>query len=197
MTGQSAPRPILVIDGHPDPGLDHYCHALAQAYAEGARAAGHPVDVLRVAELDFPVLRSPEEWLHAPPLPAIAEAQARIARAAHVVIVYPLWLGDVPALLKAFLEQVMRPGFALAYGKRGLPRKLLGGRSARIIVTMGMPGFAYRLWFRAHSLKSLERNVLRLCGIAPVETTVIGGVDGEDARAGWLDRVRQLGRDGA
>src|SRR3546814_10287671 len=74
----------------------------------------------------------------------------------HLVILYPLWLGDVPALLKGFLEQILRPGFAIDEGSTGMSAKLLTGRSARIIVTMGMPAPIYRLFFRAHSLKSLE-----------------------------------------
>src|SRR3546814_9849412 len=56
----------------------------------------------------------------------------------HLVILYPLWLGDVPALLKGFLEQILRPGFAIDEGSTGMSAKLLTGRSARIIVTMGM-----------------------------------------------------------
>jgi putative NADPH-quinone reductase len=49
----------------------------------------------------------------------------------HLVLVMPLWLGTMPALLKAFLEQVMRPGFAFQYGPRGgAPTLLLKGRSA-------------------------------------------------------------------
>lgn len=191
------PRRILVIDGHPDPAGDHYCHALSAAYADGARSAGHTVDLLRIAELDFPVLRSPEEWLHGSPPPAIAAAQQRIGAAEHLVIIYPLWLGDVPALLKAFLEQVLRPGFALDQADKGFPRKLLAGRSARVIVTMGMPGIAYRLYYRAHSLKSLERNILRFVGVAPVETTVIGGVGDIATREDWLERMRHLGENAA
>jgi len=191
------PRRILVIDGHPDAAAGHYCHALAAAYAAGARDAGHAVEILRVAELDFPVLRSPEEWLHEPPPPPIAAAQARIRAAQHIVMVYPLWLGDVPALFKAFLEQTLRPGFALAYADRGMPKKLLGGRSARVIVTMGMPAIAYKVYFRAHSLKSLERNILRFCGLDPVETTVIGGVDDPATRADWLERMRNFGANAA
>src|SRR3546814_3372437 len=77
------------------------------------------------------------------------------------VILYPLWLGDVPALLKGFLEQILRPDFAIDEGSTGMSAKLLTGRSARIIVTMGMPAPIYRLFFRAHSLKSLDRNLLR------------------------------------
>lgn len=193
MNDRVDPRRILVIDGHPDPARDHYVHALAEAYAAGAARSGHRVDRLRVAELDFPVLRAPAEWLSAPPPPAIAAAQAQITAAEHLVLIYPLWLGDVPALFKAFLEQVMRPGFALAYAEKGMPKKLLGGRSAQVIVTMGMPGIAYKIYFRAHSLRSLERNVLRFAGISPVETTVIGGVDDAKTRAGWLEKIGHLG----
>lgn len=100
----------------------------------------------------------------------------------------------MPALLKAFLEQVARPGFAISKADRGFPAKLLKGRSARVIVTMGMPGLFYRLVFRAHSLKSLERNILRFSGFAPVRHSVIGNVEkGDGYRRKWLRRIARLG----
>ena len=189
-------RRILIIDGHPDPDPARYCHALANAYAAGA--AGHAVRRLDLSRLDVPLLRSGDEWLSGGPPAAIAAAQADIAWAEHLVIVYPLWLGDVPALLKAFLEQVMRPGFALDYRARGFPRKLLRGRSARVVVTMGMPAPFYRLVYRAHSVKSLERNVLRFVGIRPVAWTIIGSVAASPRRRRkWLQRLADLGAAGA
>jgi putative NADPH-quinone reductase len=81
------------------------------------------------------------------------------------VIVYPLWLGTMPALLKGFLEQAFRPGFAFDTKPKGLWNRRLKGGSARIVVTMGMPAFFYRVYYRAHSLKSLKRNILEFCGI--------------------------------
>jgi putative NADPH-quinone reductase len=74
-------------------------------------------------------------------------------------------------------------------------KKLLKGKSARIVVTMGMPAFFYRWYFRAHSLKSLERNILAFCGIAPIKTSLIGMVDGGDGakREKWLAKMRALG----
>ena len=90
-----------------------------------------------------------------------------------------------------------RPGFAFRADK-GNPfgQKGLAGRSARVIVTMGMPALVYRFYFRAHSVKSLERNILGFVGIAPVNETLIGGVDqlGDDGRAKWLARLASLGR---
>lgn len=44
---------------------------------------------------------------------ALRQAQQVLGRAEHLLIVYPLWLDTMPALLKAFLEQVFRPGFAI------------------------------------------------------------------------------------
>jgi putative NADPH-quinone reductase len=187
-------RRILVIDAHPDRDPARYCHALADAYVAGA--AEHDVTLLRLAELDFPLLREPKQWLEGAPPPAIADAQQQIVRAEHIVLIYPLWLGDVPALLKGFLEQVMRPGYALAYRDRGLPKKLLAGRTAHIVVTMGMPALFYRLVYGAHSVKSLERNILRFVGIKPIERSIIGRVEDAEVRAEWLSKMEDFGRFG-
>jgi putative NADPH-quinone reductase len=110
-----------------------------------------------------------------------------------------LWLGSMPALLKGFLEQALRPGFAFAEPKgHGLPRRMLAGRSARIIVTMGMPGLFYRWYFRAHSLKSLQRNILRFCGFRPVQACIVGMVEtiGSQGRGEWLSKIHELGIQG-
>ncbi len=52
------PKHILIIQGHPDPQGHHFGHTLAEAYAKGAVEAGHQVDLITVATLDFPLLRS-------------------------------------------------------------------------------------------------------------------------------------------
>jgi putative NADPH-quinone reductase len=194
------PRRIVVVQGHPDTTDRHLCHALADVYAEGARQGGHEVRHVAVAELDFPLLRSARVWQGTDVIPDIEEAQKHIAWADHLVILYPLWLGTMPAILKAFMEQLFRPGFAFSREESSgaMGRKLLTGKSARVIVTMGMPAFFYRWFFRAHSLKSLERNILKFVGIRPVRTTLFGLVEGVSAarREQWLKRVRVLGTRG-
>ncbi|WP_150287654.1 NAD(P)H-dependent oxidoreductase [Rhabdaerophilum calidifontis] len=187
-------RKILIVRGHPDPAPGHFCDALVTAYREGAEAAGHAVTVLDIAAMDLPYLRSADSWK----LPAanadIRHAQEAIARADHLVIVYPLWLGDMPALLKSFFEQVSANGFVMALGPEGRWRQGLKGKSARLIVTMGMPALVYRFYFLAHSLRSLERNVLRFAGMAPVRSSLIGPVEkGAAFRQDWLGRIRALG----
>ncbi len=192
-------KTIVIIQGHPDPQGGHLDHALAAAYRDAAQAAGHRVSVIDVATLDFPLLRSQADWNTGETPPAILDAQAQIKAADHLVIVYPLWLGSLPALLKGFLEQLFRPGFAIdPSAGAGMWKQRLQGKSARIIVTMGMPAPVYRWYFRAHSLKSLQRNVLRFCGIAPVRSTLIGMVENASPkrREGWMRTVRALGAAG-
>lgn len=190
-------RNILVLNGHPDPSSRGLCHAIAEAYAEGARGAGHSVERIDVAALDFGFLHTQASFEHEPPPADIARAQQAIRTAGHLVIIFPLWLGDMPAMLKAFFEQAFRPGFAFDYQPNGLPKMHLKGRSARVIVTMGMPAFVYRWYFRAHGLKNLERNILRFVGFAPVRDTIIGGL-GKASReriAQRLTDIRALGQE--
>lgn len=191
---------IVVIQGHPDAQRAHFAHALAAAYAEGALEAGHDVRRIEVTTLEFPLLRSKQEFDTEDPPASIRDAQETIAWASHVVILFPLWLGSMPALLKGFLEQTFRPGFAIPRGAPSMRgRKLLAGRSARVIVTMGMPAFFYRWYFGAHSVKSLKRNILSFCGFKPVRESLIGLVEAKEGsgREKWLRRVRDLGRDAA
>jgi putative NADPH-quinone reductase len=191
-------RRILIILGHPDPRPERLCRALAEAYHAGANESGFDVAVIDVARLDFSSLKSRLEW-EAPIPESLRVPQEAIAWAEHIVIIFPLWLGTMPALLKAFFEQVLRPGFALEAKGPGRWEKKLSGRSARIIVTMGMPAFLYKWYFRAHGIKSFERNVLDFVGIGPIHETLIGMVEGRDpaTRQRWLARTTGLGRRGA
>ena len=190
---------ITLIQGHPDPAGGHFGHALAGAYAEAAADAAHEVKTVEVARLEFPLLRSAADWKDGAPAQSIREAQAAIAWAEHLVIFFPLWLGDMPALAKGFFEQALRPGFAIGTAAAGrMPKKLLKGRSARVVVTMGMPAFFYRLYYRSHSVKSFKRNVLEFCGVSPVRTSLVGTVEGASRGAHelWLAKMHTFGRAG-
>jgi putative NADPH-quinone reductase len=188
------PKTVAILQGHPDPAGGHLCHALADAYAEGAAAAGHRVLRVEIAQLDVPVLRDRAAFETGELPPSLAPAKDAILAADHVVLVFPLWLGTMPALVKAFLEQVIRPGVAFNYEKTGI-RKLLTGRSAHIVVTMSMPALAYRLFFLSHGVAGLRRNILKFAGLSPVRSTMFGMVlaASERTRKGWLARLRRDG----
>ncbi len=186
---------VTILDGHPDPHRGHFINALGDAYAAGAEEGGHAVRRINLSELEFDVLRTPAEWVKGAP-DALKPAQRDIEWAEHLVLLYPLWLGAMPAYFKGFLEQATAGGFAIepVDGGRKWTQKLKG-KSARIIVTMGMPSQVYKVWFGAHSLKSLERNILAFAGVGPVRETLIGMVEalGEGKRTRLLARVNKLG----
>lgn len=191
-------RHIVIIQGHPDASKEHYGHALATAYARAASHAGHEVNILTIAKLDFPLIRRYEEFYQQPPPATIQHCQDMIRKADHLVLIYPLWLGGMPAILKGFIEQVFRPGFAMEFTKGGMRwKKLLTGKSARIVITMGMPAFVYSCIFGAHSLKSLEKSILKFSGIRPIRRSLIGTVEGSaHHRERWLKKMAKLGEAG-
>jgi putative NADPH-quinone reductase len=185
---------ILLIQGHPDASEPHLCHALASSYAKGAIEAGHTVRSINVATINYPLLRSQKDFEFGAVPASLKTAQDDIVWAEHIVFFFPLWAGDMPALLKGFFEQTFRPSFT---GKSTsyFEKKRLSGRTARIVVTMGMPALIYRWYFRAHSLKSLERNMLGILGIAPVNQTLIGLTANmkQDDASKWLSKLNRLG----
>lgn len=187
-------RRIVILQGHPDPAALHFGHALADAYAIAALGGGHEVRRVEIARLDFPLLRTRAEW-EGPLAPELRPAQDAIGWADHIVLLFPLWLGTMPALVKAFLEQILRPAFTSgqASGRAG---QRLSGKSARIIVTMGMPAMVYRAFFLSHGVRGLERNILKFCGVRPVRDTFIGLVEGAaSSRRRALARMGKLGRE--
>lgn len=187
-------KKVLLIQGHPDASKRHLGHALAESYAAGAKESGHLVRQIHVAELDFPLLRSQYDYENGVVPPSLKPAQADILWAEHLVVFFPLWAGDMPALLKGFFEQTFRPAFTGASASR-FGKTSLSGRSARVVVTMAMPALVYRWYFRAHSVKSLERSLLGIVGIAPVHETLIGmaaDMKAADAAA-WSTKLQRLG----
>lgn len=188
-------KKIVLLQGHPDSSQRHLCHLLGETYAAAARSAGHTVTSVDIAKLDFPMLGSKEDWEKGEIPPALEEAQAAILDADHLVAVYPLWLGTLPARFKGFFEQVLRPSLLPDGASMTQWRKLKQGCSVRILVTMGMPALVYRLFYRAHSLKSLERNIFAFTGFGPIRSSLFGMVEAAPPKKieAWKRKVARLG----
>ena len=187
---------IAIVVGNPL--HNSYSEALGEAYRRGAESGGHQADLFVLGRMNFDaILREGyrrEQLLE----PDLAAARAAFVACDHVVIIFPLWCGDMPAILKGFFERILQPDL-LAIQKSGgkASWKFFKGKSARIIMTMGMPGWFYRIYFGAHALKLLKRNILQFIGIAPVRSSVYGMIEavGEDRRKSWLREVEALGHD--
>lgn len=186
---------IAVIVGQPK--HNSLGEALGKAYRRGAEAVGHEVRLFVLADMQFdPILH--EGFDEAQKLePDLVEAQAAIVWADHLVVIFPLWFGTMPALLKGFIERVFQLGVMAEKGP-GLTgyRPLMTGRSVRIIITMDMPSLVYRFVFGAHALKLLKRNILAFVGFGPIRTRLYGMVHAVDdaRRRRWLAEMEELGR---
>lgn len=187
---------ICLINAHPDPAPQRFCFALADAYQGAAEKADHSVARFNLGAIDVPLLDSAEAFALPPP-GSIEPVREAINAADHLVLIYPLWLGSLPAKAKALLEQIARAGFLLDTegDSSKWPAQKMKGKSARVIVTMGMPGFAYRLFYGSHSLKGLEVGVLKISGFKPVRDTVLGGVESSpENRNRMLEKIAALGK---
>ena len=98
-------RTVCIVQGHPHGEGKHLCHAIADAYADGAKAAGASIRHVDLGEMDIPLFRNPAEFGQ-PPVDAIVAAQKAIKACDHLVVIYPLWLGTMPAVVKAFFESL-------------------------------------------------------------------------------------------
>jgi len=184
---------ILVINGHPDTRPERFCSALVDAYAETATKSGHDVRRIDVGALSFPLLVRFEDFQAQPDNAGIRKAQEDIRWAEHLVFIHPLWLGAAPAMLKGFMERVACGGFGFDSGTAGNPKRGLVGKSARLIVTMGMPALAFEIVFGAFGIRAFARGILRLSGVWPVRKTYFGGIElSESHRARCLAKVRRL-----
>jgi putative NADPH-quinone reductase len=185
---------ILVILGHP--ANDNFCGALANAYIQGAKAAGNEVQLLALGDLSFdPVLHKGYAAIQELE-PDLVTAQAAILWAQHIVFVYPIWWGAMPALLKGFIDRVFLPGFAFKYrDNSALWERLLAGRSARLLVTMDSPPWYFRWISGMPGHHQMKRTILEFCGIKPVTISSFGPIKDSSPRKRekWLAQAHAHG----
>ncbi|MDD4974075.1 MAG: NAD(P)H-dependent oxidoreductase [Bacteriovorax sp.] len=183
-------RNILLIQGHPN--NKSFCFALADKYIENAKKQGDAVDLVNLVDLKFdPILRG--DFNDMQPLePDLIELQKKILWANHVVWIYPLWWGSLPALLKGFIDRVFLPGYAFKYKPGlGMPKKLLIGRTSEIISTLDTPVWLYKWLLGAPGLKIMKAGILGFCGFKVTKTMLLGPIKGssEEQRKKWLDQL--------
>lgn len=191
------PPAVLVILGHPR-GPASLCGALADAYADGARAAGCTVETVDLSALRFEpdvVEPSPRGQPLEPDLQAL---KAAVERADHLALVYPNWWGTMPALLKGALDRLLVPGWAFEETTGGIGFEgRLGPRTAEILTTMDTPPLAYRLFYGSPGRRAMADATLGFCGIEATRFTPFAVVKdtGPERRRDWIAGARRLGED--
>jgi len=190
-------KSILVINAHPS--SDSLSGSLAKAYAASAKAAGHTVDLAHLSDLTFdPILHKGYKSIQTLE-PDLLQMQKRITAAQHVVFVFPVWWGSVPALFKGFLDRTLLPGYAFKY-RTDSPMwdKLLAGRTARIIVTSDGPIWWNRFIFKDSTIHMMKKAVLEFCGFK-VSVTRMGSVKTAKPEQiqKFINKIADLGTSGA
>jgi putative NADPH-quinone reductase len=185
---------ILIIHGHPD--KESFSTALFDAYKKGAVASGAIVKEIIISDLQFNPNLGMGYRKRTELEPNLLDAQEKIKWATHLVWIYPVWWGSLPALLKGFIDRVFLPGFAFQKRENSVWwDKLLTGKSARIISTLDQPAWYYWLVYREPSNNAMKKLTLQFCGIHPVKVTSIGPLrlSKEAYRLNWLKKIEQLG----
>ncbi|GBF42853.1 flavin reductase [Leptospira ellinghausenii] len=165
-------KKILIILGHPNP--NSYCAKLADSYFRAAESSGHEVQLLKLKELkfDYNLNFGYDKTIKQELEPDILMSQTLIQNADHLVFVYPSWWASMPAILKAWIDRVFLPGFAFSYQKHSpLPKQLLKGKTARIIITMDAPTWYYKWFNRSPGVQLLKQGTLEFCGFKKVKVT--------------------------
>jgi NAD(P)H dehydrogenase (quinone) len=186
-------KKIVIINGHPN--KESYNYALHAAFASASTAKGNTVEEICLADMDFnPILRhgySKRTELE----PDLLAAWEKIQGADHIVWIYPMWWGMMPALLKGFIDRLFLPGMAFRYRDNSpMWDKLLKGKSSEIICTLDYPVWYYKWILGEPGTKAMRKMILDFCGIKNTRTTYVGPIrNSTDAfREKQLERVGQL-----
>jgi NAD(P)H dehydrogenase (quinone) len=189
----------LIVVAHPL--VDSVTMKLARAYALELKQLQHNPKVHDLYRMGFnPVLSASElEPLRHGREPSIriARAQAAVASAAALTVIYPLWWATMPAILKGYIDRVFARGFAYQ-GTRGKTRGLLSGKQCVLITLSGSPMTMLREsgdWGAIDRLQ--DSHIFRSCGFDLLEHVHVGSVEppiGAATMAALEKRVRACAR---
>jgi len=191
------PKKILLINGHPD--QESFNYAISEAYLKGAEQTDSEIRTLNIRELEFNPNLQFGYRKRTELEPDLLDAQELIKWADHLVWIYPVWWGSVPAIMKGFIDRVFLPGFA--FKKRDGSvwwDKYLTGKTARLICTLDQPVWFYRWVNGKPSHHAMKRLTLGFVGIKKVKITTIGPMrlSKEQFRKKWLKKIERLGEKG-
>ena len=187
-------KKILIINGHPD--KESFSFAISEAYIKGAKASGAKVKEINIRDLQFSPNLQFGYRKRTELEPDLLASQEKIKWAEHLVWVYPVWWGSVPAIMKGFLDRVLLPGFAFKKREGSVWwDKYLTGKSGRLICTLDQPAWFYLLINGRPSYHAMKKLTLKFIGVKPVRTTTIGPMrlSKESYRAKWLVKIEKLG----
>jgi len=187
---------VLVILGHQHPGS--FCHAIAETAVETLKAAGHEVTYHDLyAEQFDPILRHEQIPKDAPQDPVIQRHCDEVRAADGYVVVHPNWWAQPPAILKGWIDRVLRQGVAYEFGPGGKVIEHLAGKRALVFTTSNTPRDVELAVF-GDPLENLWKTcIFGFCGVKDFRRRNFESIifSTPDERRQWLAEVRQLTAD--
>jgi putative NADPH-quinone reductase len=185
---------VLLIVAHPN--KTSFNHAIAMTCSRVLAAQGNEVILHDLYEEHFSPMVSSSELARDAVLPAeIKQHCAEVSQAAGIIIVHPNWWGQPPAVLKGWVDRVLRPGVAYEFTEgdkgEGVPRGLLKASCAIVFNTSNTESGREKTVF-GDPLEAIWKNcVFGLCGVPTVHRRVFNVVitSSEAERTGWLNEV--------
>jgi NAD(P)H dehydrogenase (quinone) len=192
---------ITVILAHPDERSLNF--AIAATACQELRSQGHRVyfhDLYR--ERFDPVIPLTELDSNATIGEQLDPYCREIAESDGVVLVHPNWWGQPPAILKGWVDRVLRPRVAYRFlegdSGEGVPVGLLKARTAVIFNTSNTPHQREMELFGDPLQNLWETCILKFCGVHEVVRRMFGVVvtSSAEQRSQWLDEVKEILRAG-
>jgi NAD(P)H dehydrogenase (quinone) len=185
---------VLMIVAHPN--RASFNHAIARTCATALTENAHEVIVHDLYQEGFePMLPYDEFTKEAAPPAEIQRHCAEVSQAEGIVVIHPNWWGQPPAILKGWVDRVMRPGVAYEFLEgdkgEGVPRGLLKAKCAIIFNTSNTETTREQAVF-GDPLESIWRNcIFGLCGVPVIHRRMFNIVvtSSETERKGWLSEV--------
>jgi len=188
---------VLVILGHQNTKGASFCHALAGAAVETLLAAGHEVVFHDLyAERFDPVLPHDEIEAEVPAAPVVRRHVDELVGADGFVIVHPNWWGQPPAVLKGWIDRVIRNGQVYRFSADGSVTSTIAGRPALVLTTSNTPR-EVELECYGDPLENLWKNcVFGLLGVTKFVRRNFESIimSTPEQRKGWLAEARELVR---
>jgi NAD(P)H dehydrogenase (quinone) len=137
---------------HPSP--DSFTMAVAQRYADAIETHGGQATLRDLYRLGFdPVLR--EEERHGMSGSDAADEFELLVGVDVIVLVYPIWFGTPPAMLKGYVDRVFGAGRALGGERRGTGSSPLEGKT---LVSLTLSGSS-SAWLHERGVLMSLRNL--------------------------------------
>jgi len=186
---------VLLILAHPKPGS--FNHAIARAAIRTLQQNGHQTVFHDLYQESFNPILGFEEIPKEAPLDSIIQRHCQeIASAEGIIVVHPNWWGMPPAILKGWVDRIIRPGLAYEFlegdSGEGVPRGLLRIRQAIVINTANTDSRREQISF-GDPLETIWKNcIFGLCGVEKFHRRTFSVVvsSTQEERRAWLDEVK-------